>query len=222
MSSKECFETRPSPISPCFDRISTLILFRSNVAKASFSPIPNFPITSGLFSFSGFSLWMRSWYRSPRPKSRIVHHPASSFATFGEADFVNTDSSIAFAINSRIAWGNSQLSRILSMFKSKFLTTKLLNVGCFTVDMFLLTPNSILFYKQIHSDAEFSFFSPKAIRLPPPKLRTSSHTASSEGSGLHLRLTMLPITFFNHSLCFLGGRSFSPTAQVLRAHGLSK
>ena len=46
--------------------------FLSKVAKASFSPIPNFPITLGFESFSWFSFCVKCVYFKPRPKSRII------------------------------------------------------------------------------------------------------------------------------------------------------
>ncbi len=45
MSSKLYFCDLARVISPYFDLVKTFTPFLSNVAKASFSPIPNFPIT---------------------------------------------------------------------------------------------------------------------------------------------------------------------------------
>lgn len=55
ISSKPCFVDFPKCIMPFLDLIITLDFFLSNVAKASFNPIPNFPITWGFFNFSSFS-----------------------------------------------------------------------------------------------------------------------------------------------------------------------
>jgi hypothetical protein len=49
----------------CRERISTRTPRRSKTASASFSPMPNWPITCGCRRFSAFSFWVRCSYRTP-------------------------------------------------------------------------------------------------------------------------------------------------------------
>ena len=79
-SSKSCFPFCFNVISPYFVLIRTLTSLLNNVARASFSPTPNFPTTNSLFCcFSTFSFWVRWTYCKPLPKSLIEYFLSDSF-----------------------------------------------------------------------------------------------------------------------------------------------
>lgn len=59
ISSKPTFDAVFNVISPYFYLIFTFILCLYNVAKASFKPTPNLPMSLSLFNFSSFSFCVK-------------------------------------------------------------------------------------------------------------------------------------------------------------------